>query len=198
MNRKLFFITLCSFFNFFIPAVVHAADNKSDYALVSGTDFVSLGKFRAWEAFFLQQGNEVLCWLSSKPVTQTGLSSDDSNLITSIRPTHNIRDEISFHAPHKLDQDKFVKVSIDNKVSFNLSSEGRWAWLKSSLDEGRFVLASQNGTVLNINATTDDGKIMTQKYSLSGYTLAYKTALDKCNDFFEPKPDVVKKPAVKK
>ena len=73
-----------------------SAEQEKNYSVVSGNDLVSLGKFSSWEAFFLSQDNEILCWVSSYPIDIKDKNVPSSYLMTSVRPMRNIRDEFSF------------------------------------------------------------------------------------------------------
>lgn len=173
---------------------VEKPHNNKKYELVSGTDFISLGKNGDWESFFLKQENETICWISSTPEIVTNQKGDKvtpkkskSVFITSIRPDHNVRNEISFHSNKKLNEDKRHIISVDKKTKFYLSAQGRWAWLKSSLEENRFVLSAQNGNNLFIRSFLNNGDSYDERYSLKGYTKAYQVALEHCAEYFEAK-----------
>ena len=159
------------------------AIHRSEHSIE--TDFSSLGVFRFWEAFVMQKENETICWISSKP--KKTLLKTESLLITSIYPMRRVRDEVSYHSGDILKTDKNVKAIIDERVTFYLQPEENWAWMKSTLDEGRFVLASQHGRSLTLKTVVETGKDNMETYSLQGYTDAYNAALKKCAELFHKK-----------
>jgi hypothetical protein len=105
----------------------------------------------------------------------------------SIRLENKDRDEFSYHSHHNLEEQSKVRLTIDNMVGFDLLPQGHWAWLKSSIDESRFVLAAQKGTSLVLGGKTTKDKIFKESYSLSGFTAAYKVAFDACQSELEKK-----------
>ncbi|MEM6602424.1 MAG: invasion associated locus B family protein [Pseudomonadota bacterium] len=165
-------------------------DKKTETQTASESDYTSLGVFHDWEAFFLEQDNEVLCWISSKGIYNNNEETAKQPIIlTSMRPLQNIRDEISFFAGDTLDEKQKVKVNIDKKVFFELSPEGEWAWLRSKLNEGRFVVASRHGNILTTHFTNGSGKALKASFSLKGYTAAFEKTVEKCADFFPQNMD---------
>jgi hypothetical protein len=82
---------------------------------------------------------------------------------------------------HHLEPEEKLNMTIDNVVGFKLSPQEHWAWLKSSIDESRFVLAAKKGTQLVLSGKTTHDKKFRETYSLSGFTTAYKSAFDACS-----------------
>jgi len=191
MMRKIIAVTLFTL----LPSMSYSApdstpeEESQNYKVVAGNDLMSLGKFSDWEAFFLQQDNEILCWVSSYPIKFKQKKHKDkeksSYLMTTVRPMRKIRDEFSFHIPTDFEDGKKVKISVDGKAHYSLDTQGRWAWLRSSLDEERMVISSRNGNFLNASYYKEDHKKATrERFSLSGFTKAYETAVEKCAPYF--------------
>ena len=105
----------------------------------------------------------------------------------SIRLENKERDEFSYHSEHNLEPETKLNMTIDKVVGFKLLPQGHWAWLKSSIDESRFVLAAQKGTNLLLSGKTTKDKAFKETYSLSGFTAAYKAAFDACHKSLEKK-----------
>lgn len=190
MKKIIAFILL----SFFSLSSLSAADEKAkNYKVVAGNDLISLGVFSDWEAFFLQQDNEILCWVSSYPTRfEKGADKAPSSyLMTTVRPMRKIRDEFSFHIPSDFAEGKKVKISVDNKVNYNLDTQGRWAWLRSSLSEERMVISARNGNFLTASYYQEgEDKIFKERFSLSGFTKAYAEAVKKCAPYFHQAEDL--------
>lgn len=149
-------------------------------------DFTSLGHFNEWEAFSMITKDEMVCWISttalpSKSEKETETDKKLSALMVSIRLENQVRDEFSYRSQHQLDEDKPLKMVIDKVVNFKLFPQSQWAWLKSSIDESRLILSAQKGLKVYISGKTIDDEEIFEKYSLMGFTAAYKAAFDQCN-----------------
>jgi hypothetical protein len=146
-------------------------------------DFESLGVFKSWEAFAMITPDEAVCWISSANLEaqKRDKTKKTSSIMLSIRLENQERDEFSYHSLYNLDPDEKLNMTIDNVVGFKLLPQEHWAWLKSSIDESRFVLASQKGTTLVLLGKTTHDKKFKETYSLSGFTVAYKTAFEACS-----------------
>ncbi len=150
-------------------------------------NFESLGVFKEWEAFAMITQDEAVCWIASAHLEAKKDEKDDkaqkktSSIILSIRLDNKERDEFSYHSVHHLEPEEKLNMTIDNVVGFKLSPQEHWAWLKSSIDESRFVLAAKKGTQLVLTGKTTHDKKFRETYSLSGFTTAYKSAFDACS-----------------
>jgi hypothetical protein len=161
--------------------------------------FQALGSFKSWEAFSMITLDEVVCWISSENTSVPKDNTDKkskikkpSSLMLSIRLENKERDEFSYHSEYNLEPETKLNMTIDKVVGFKLLPQGHWAWLKSSIDESRFVLAAQKGTNLVLSGKTTKDKAFKETYSLSGFTAAYKVAFDACHQSLEKKatPDM--------
>lgn len=155
-------------------------------------NFESLGIFKAWEAFAMITQDEAVCWVASSNLEAKKADKADkktSSIILSIRLDTQERDEFSYHSVHHLEPEEKLNMTIDNLVGFKLSPQEHWAWLKSSIDESRFVLAAKKGTQLVLSGKTTHDKKFKETYSLSGFTNAYKTAFDACSKEIQAVPE---------
>ncbi|MFT6072753.1 MAG: hypothetical protein ACJARD_000848 [Alphaproteobacteria bacterium] len=157
-------------------------------------NFTQLGSFKDWEAFSMITAQETVCWISSAPINAykvkrkvNEIDAVQSALMLSIRLEKKERDELAYHSHHSLESDEKLMLKIDRMVQFALIPQDQWAWLQSSIDESRFVLASQKGYKLRISGKTIHDKKFTETYSLLGFTDAYKTAFEACNEALNKK-----------
>jgi hypothetical protein len=152
-------------------------------------NFDSLGSFKDWEAFAMITPNETVCWLSSANLEakKENKTKTPSTLMLSIRLENKDRDEFSYHSHYNLAPEEKLNMTLDRVVGFKLVSQGHWAWLQSSIDESRFVLAAQKGTNLVLSGKTTHDKKIYETYSLSGFTAAYKAAFEACNKAIQEK-----------
>jgi hypothetical protein len=153
-------------------------------------DFTSLGLFKTWEAFSMISEEETICWISTTALEDKKSSlnlKSKSTLIVSIRLEKKERNELAYKSKQKIETENSLNLVIDNVVPFNLIPQGQWAWLQSSIDESRFILASQKGIKLRIKGKTINEKPINETYSLLGFTDAYKVAFDACSSAYEQK-----------
>ena len=152
-------------------------------------DFDSLGRSQEWEAFAMITPDETVCWISSTNLEakKNDTSQKTSSLMLSIRFENQNRDEFSYHSQHNLIPEEKLNITIDNVVDFKLLPQEHWGWLKSSIDESRFVLAAQKGTRLMLSGKTTRDKKFQETYSLSGFTTAYKLAFNACDEAIQKK-----------
>jgi hypothetical protein len=169
-----------------LPNAPDNADSKNKNHLDTKKiqNFESLGIFKEWEAFAMITQDEAVCWVASsnrEAKKDDKVNEKTSSIILSIRLDNQERDEFSYHSVHHLEPEEKLNMTIDNVVGFKLSPQEHWAWLKSSIDESRFVLAAKKGTQLVLSGKTTHDKRFRETYSLSGFTTAYKSAFDACS-----------------
>lgn len=155
-------------------------------------DFTSLGHFRDWEAFSMLTQDEMVCWVSTSDMNHKQNQEKTaakflkpSALMVAIRFENNNRNEFSYHSKFELDNHKPLRMMIDNAVGFQLSPQAHWAWLKSAVNESRFILAAEKGLYVKILGKTVDDKKISEKYSLIGFTKAYEKAFEVCKSEFQ-------------
>lgn len=139
----------------------------------------SLGKEVAWEA--IQDSQRNLCFMVSFPVAVEGnfTRRDPAYVMISIRPSENVRNEVSYYAGYPYDTSRPVVFEIDGK-SHNLYSQGEWAWAPDANVDTQILNAMIRGNELVVKGYSKRGTLTTDTYSLSGVTAAWNKAKSAC------------------
>ena len=165
--KKILYITL--FFTIFCYA--NAEENLK-----------SVGKFKDWESFvLLQEGNKV-CFAQSIPVVRAPkkIKRDPSRLFVSFRPAENIKNEISVTNGYEFKLKALVSAK-SGKKSYDLFSNGSFAWVVDSKDEEKLIVTMKKASRLMIIGNTKKGDQTTDHYSMMGFTKAYNIAKKSCS-----------------
>ena len=165
--KKILYITL--FFTIFCYA--NAEENLK-----------SVGKFKDWESFvLLQEGNKV-CFAQSIPVVRAPkkIKRDPSRLFVSFRPAENIKNEISVTNGYEFKLKALVSAK-SGKKSYDLFSNGSFAWVVDSKDEEKLIVTMKKASRLMIIGNTKKGDQTTDHYSMMGFTKAYNSAKKSCS-----------------
>ncbi|ARU02206.1 invasion associated locus B family protein [Yoonia vestfoldensis] len=127
------------------------------------------------------------CWAVSAPVetinTRDGTAVDvnrgDIQLIIFYRPGDNITGQIMFAGGYPFAPGSVVTVRIGD-TTYELFTEGNFAWPASSEDDARMVAAMKRGADATIVGRSSRGTQTSDKFSLIGFTAAVDEAASRC------------------
>ena len=127
------------------------------------------------------------CWAVSAPVetinTRDGTAVDvnrgDIQLIIFYRPDDNITGQIMFAGGYPFAPGSVVTVRIGD-TTYELFTEGNFAWPASSEDDARMVAAMKRGADATIVGRSSRGTQTSDKFSLIGFTAAVDEAASRC------------------
>ena len=141
----------------------------------------SIGKFKDWESFILSQEGNKTCFAQSIPVVTSPkkLKRDPSRLFVSFRPSENIKNEISVTNGYEFKL-KAPVAAKSGKKSYDLFSQGRFAWVVDTMDEQKLIVTMKKASRLMIIGNTEKGDQTTDHYSMMGFTKAYNAAKKSC------------------
>ena len=142
----------------------------------------SLGKFKDWQSFVLLKEGVKTCFAQSIPVVKAPkkFKRDDSRLFVSFRPAENINNEISVTNGYEFKLKAPVSAK-SGKKSYDLFSEGRFAWLVNNGDEKKLISTMKKASRLMIIGNSTKGTQTTDHYSMMGFTKAYNSAKKSCS-----------------
>ena len=142
----------------------------------------SLGKFKDWQSFVLLKEGVKTCFAQSIPVVKAPkkFKRDDSRLFVSFRPAENINNEISVTNGYEFKLKAPVSAK-SGKKSYELFSEGRFAWLVNNGDEKKLISTMKKASRLMIIGNSTKGTQTTDHYSMMGFTKAYNSAKKSCS-----------------
>lgn len=130
-------------------------------------------------------GTATECWGVSKPKetvnTRDGqpvsVRRGDILLFVTFRPGKP--GEISFTGGYPFAAGSTVEVQIDG-TSFQMFSDGEWAWPGSAEEDAKMLAALKAGTSATLTARSGKGTQTVDTFSLRGFTAAMEDAAKRC------------------
>lgn len=137
-----------------------------------------------WSVF--EEGNPKECWGVSSPKetvnTRDGqpvsVRRGDILLFVTFRP--GAAGEISFSGGYPFASGSTVNLDIDG-TSFDLITDGEWAWPGSPEDDSTILNALKKGTNAVLSAKSGKGTQTKDTFSLRGFTAAMEEAAKRCS-----------------
>ena len=157
-------------------AHVAAAQEESTNRVAAQTD---------WSVFVENDPQE--CWGVSAP-KQTVNTRDgqpvsvrrgDILLFVSYRPAAGVNGEVSFTGGYPFADGSTVTLAVGD-TSFELFTDGEWAWPASPGDDARILTAMKRGTNAVLTARSARGTQTQDTFSLLGFTAAAEEAERRC------------------
>ena len=148
----------------------------------SAEDLKSIGKFKDWETFTVNENNNKICFAQSIPILRAPkkFERNPSRLFISFRPTEDIKDEVSATSGYTFQKEKIVKAK-SGKKTFDFFAQENFAWILDTEEEQKFIQAMKKASRVMIIGRTDKGKQTIDHYSLMGFSKAYNTAKKNCS-----------------
>ena len=148
----------------------------------SAEDLKSIGKFKDWETFTVNENNNKICFAQSIPILRAPkkFERNPSRLFVSFRPTEDIIDEISATSGYTFQKEKIV-IAKSGKKTFDFFVQENFAWIPDTEEEQKFIQAMKKASRVMIIGRTDKGKQTIDHYSLMGFSKAYNTAKKNCS-----------------
>ena len=148
----------------------------------SAEELKSIGKFKDWETFTVNENNNKICFAQSIPILRAPkkFERNPSRLFISFRPTESIKDEVSATSGYTFQKEKIVKAKTGKKT-YDFFSQEEFAWILDTEEEQRFIKAMKKASRVMIIGRTEKGKQTIDHYSLMGFTRAYDTAKKNCS-----------------
>ena len=138
-----------------------------------------------WSVFTEESPKE--CWGVSSPKetvnTRDGapvsVRRGDILLFVTFRPGNGASGEVSFTGGYPFAAGSTVKVDIEG-TTFDLFSDGEWAWPASATDDAALLAALKGGTTAILSAASGKGTQTKDTFSLRGFTAAMEEAETRC------------------
>jgi hypothetical protein len=138
-----------------------------------------------WSVFVENSPQE--CWGVSAPKetvnTRDGrvvsVRRGDILLFVSYRPAAGVNGEVSFTGGYPFADGSTVRLEIGD-TSFELFTDGEWAWPASPGDDARIMTAMKRGTNAILTARSARGTQTKDTFSLLGFTAAAEEAERRC------------------
>jgi Invasion associated locus B (IalB) protein len=138
-----------------------------------------------WSVFTEESPKE--CWGVSSPKetvnTRDGapvsVRRGDILLFVTFRPGAGASGEVSFTGGYPFAPGSTVKVDIAG-TTFDLFSDGEWAWPASATDDAAILAALKGGSTAILSAQSGKGTKTQDTFSLRGFTAAMEEAETRC------------------
>lgn len=140
-----------------------------------------------WSIFVEQ--DPVECWGVSAPKETVNMRDGrvvavrrgDVLLFVTYRPSDNIRGEVSFTGGYPFANGSTVTLQVDDS-SFELFTDGEWAWPATASDDAKITTAMKRGTNATLTARSSRGTVTKDTFSLLGFTAALEEAERRCSN----------------
>ncbi len=138
-----------------------------------------------WSVFEDKSPRE--CWAVSSPKetvnTKDGrvvaVNRSEILLMAFFRPDAGVAGQITFTGGYPFASGSTVNITVDGN-SFELFTEGEWAWPASSSDDAKILAAMKRGAEAVLSARSGRGTNTKDTFSLSGFTAAVEDAEKRC------------------
>ncbi len=138
-----------------------------------------------WSVFVENDPTE--CWGVSSPKstvnTREGrtvsVDRGDILLFVTFRPGSGAAGEVSFTGGYPFASGSTVTLAVGD-ASFELFTEGEWAWPASPEDDAKLVTALKRGSEASLSARSERGTQTKDTFSLMGFTAAMAEAEQRC------------------
>lgn len=127
------------------------------------------------------------CWGVAIPdksvITENGrvvaASRGDILLMVLYRPGANVNAQVTFNGGYTFASGSKVNISIAES-SFDLFTDGEWAWPENTAEDAKIVAAMKKGAVATVTGKSSRGKNTKDTFSLRGFTAALEEAQKRC------------------
>ena len=139
----------------------------------------------AWSVF--EDANPKECWAVSAPTetvnTRGGrvvaVRRGSILLMTFFRPDAGVSGQVAFTGGYPFAGGSTVSMKVGSD-SFDLFTEGEWAWPANAQDDAKIIAAMKRGANAVLTARSSRGTKTQDTFSLSGYTAAMGEAEQRC------------------
>jgi hypothetical protein len=138
-----------------------------------------------WSVFVEDNPNE--CWGVSAP--KETVNSRDGNpvsvrrgdilLFVFYRPGASVQGQVAFTGGYPFASGSTASMDISG-TTFELFTEGEWAWPATPEDDAKIVAAMKRGSGATLTARSGRGTVTKDSFSLLGFTAAVEEAARRC------------------
>jgi hypothetical protein len=138
-----------------------------------------------WSVFVENDPQE--CWGVSAPKQtvntrdgrEVSVQRGDILLFVSYRPSAGVNGEISFTPGYVFSSGSTVTLEV-GEASFQLFTDGEWAWPASAADDARIMTEMKRGTTAVLTGLSSRGTQTKDTFSLLGFTAVAEEAERRC------------------
>jgi len=141
-----------------------------------------IGSYKDWDAFVLVNKGKKSCFMVSVPKDSAPKNVRRGKVYITIthRPAVRVVGEISVVTGYPYKPDSVARAVIDGRRGFEMFTSGDAAWAYDPKQDKTMVAAMKRGGRLVIRGVSRRGTKTTDRYSLAGFTAAYKAISAAC------------------
>lgn len=160
-----------------VMATAVSAQQQSSNRVAAKTD---------WSVFV--EDNPTECWSVSAPKetvnTQDGravaVRRGDILLFVFYRPAAGVKGQLTFTGGYPFADGSTVNLKV-GESTFELFSDGEWAWPATAEDDAKIITAMKRGTDAVLTGRSGRGTQTKDTFSLLGFTAAVEDAAKRCS-----------------
>jgi invasion protein IalB len=140
-----------------------------------------IGVYRAWTAVTVSKEKKNTCMIWTQPKRSRGFKGKRGDVFAFVthQPSEDRINRVSFETGYELGARPNVLVRVDDDT-FSLNAQGTGAWTRSGEDDLALIAAMRDGQVMTVESETGDGALIRDRFSLIGFTAAYKAINTAC------------------
>ena len=144
-------------------------------------DVKFVGKYGVWEAHSARIGGQTVCYVATTPenASRNVAKRAEVALMVSYWPKQKIDGQIKLAAGHRLKKDSNVRLQFAGKA-YLLWVKGQTGWADSRTMDKAIVRSLEAGKKLNVVSVPTKGALVTDTFSLTGFTKAWAAAKGAC------------------
>ncbi|MEL6125218.1 MAG: invasion associated locus B family protein [Pseudomonadota bacterium] len=127
------------------------------------------------------------CFIASAPTNSTAtrggqtvtVRRSEIRMMVSFRPGAGVSNEVSFTGGYPFRENSRVTLQIGNR-SWDMFTEGEWAWPASPSEDGQIVAAMRAGATARVTGVSSRGTQTVDTISLRGFTASINDAQGRC------------------
>ncbi|MFW5833439.1 MAG: invasion associated locus B family protein [Pseudomonadota bacterium] len=138
--------------------------------------------YRDWSLFTYEDGDSRLCFIASEPKARDGnyTRRGDPALLVTRLPGEADSAEVSMQPGYTFQEGSTVRVVVDGNRSFEMFTQGEYAWTRSPADDRALIAAMRAGIELMARGTSSRDTWSEDTYSLLGFTAAFNALEQAC------------------
>ncbi|GGL56518.1 hypothetical protein [Wenxinia marina] len=159
-----------------LPALPALAQDETTNRVAAATDWSVFQESNPSECFGVSAPKESLNTRDGSPVQ---VNRGETLLFVFYRPSENVNGQVTFTGGYPFASGSTVTLEIAGN-SFQLFTEGEWAWPATPQDDARIVAAMKAGTDAILTGQSGRGTVTRDTFSLLGFTAAVEEAERRC------------------
>lgn len=140
-----------------------------------------LKTFKDWTVYSTKLQGKTACYIASFPKSKTGNYTKRDDPYFLVTRLNKDVFEVSTSSGYKYKLNSKVKVDIEGH-KYNMFTKGELAWANDSEQDNEMIKMMIKKSNMDIRGTSIKGTYSIDRYSLSGFTAAYKHMKSVCKE----------------